>query len=179
VSEHPIRLRVNGSELERTVPSHQLLREFLRDDLDLTGTKSACDDGMCGACAVLLDGVPVKSCLVLAVEADGGDVLTVEGLSPEPGRLSALQSAFLEKGAVQCGFCIPGQLVAGDEVLRAHEHPTRAQIEEGIAGNLCRCGCYYQIIEAIEAATAGRAEQEAQLVESVAAREMPPHVVDQ
>jgi carbon-monoxide dehydrogenase small subunit len=105
--------------------------------------------------------------------------MTVEGLAPEAGRLSALQSAFLEKGAVQCGFCIPGQLMAGDEVLRAHQHPSRAQIEEGIAGNLCRCGCYYQIIEAIEAAAGGRVEEESQLVESPSAREMPAHVVDQ
>jgi carbon-monoxide dehydrogenase small subunit len=102
----------------------------------------------------------------------------VEGLAAG-GRLNRLQSAFLEKGAVQCGFCIPGQLMAGDDVLRRHEHPSRAEIEEGIAGNLCRCGCYYQIIEAIEDAATGEAATEPVLAEIGAAREMPPHVVDQ
>jgi carbon-monoxide dehydrogenase small subunit len=174
-----ISLNLNGQPRVVAVEPHHTLLEALRDDMGLTGTKECCLVGECGACTVRLNDRVVDSCLVLAVEADGGDVVSVEGLSPEPRRLSGLQSAFLEKGAVQCGFCIPGQLVAGDEVLRAHEHPTRAQIEEGIAGNLCRCGCYYQIIEAIEAAAAGRADDEAQLVESVAAREMPPHVVDQ
>src|SRR5206468_4249377 len=128
---------------------------------------------------VRLNDRVVDSCLVLAVEADGGDVVTVEGLAPEPGRLSRLQAAFLEKGAVQCGFCIPGQLMAGDDVLRQHRHPTREQIEEGIAGNLCRCGCYYQIIEAIESSTDGRVDEEVALVGSDSVREMPPHVVDQ
>jgi aerobic-type carbon monoxide dehydrogenase small subunit (CoxS/CutS family) len=174
-----IALRLNGQTRVVAVEPHHTLLEALRDDMGLTGTKECCLVGECGACTVRLNDRVVDSCLVLAVEADGGDVLTVEGLAPEPGRLSTLQSAFLEKGAVQCGFCIPGQLMAGDDILRAHEHPTRAAIEEGIAGNLCRCGCYYQIIEAIEAAAEGRADDEPQFVESSSAREMPPHVVDQ
>jgi len=174
-----ISLNLNGQPRVVAVEPHHTLLEALRDDMGLTGTKECCLVGECGACTIRLNDRVVDSCLVLAVEADGGDVLTVEGLAPEPGRLSALQSAFLEKGAVQCGFCIPGQLMAGDEILRSHTHPTRGQIEEGIAGNLCRCGCYYQIIEAIEAAAEGRADEEPQLVESSSAREMPPHVVDQ
>jgi carbon-monoxide dehydrogenase small subunit len=174
-----IRVTVNGRAREFEVAPRHTLLEVLRDDLGLTGTKECCLVGECGACTVRLDGRIVDSCLVLAVEADGGEVTTVEGLAPEPGRLTRLQSAFLEKGAVQCGFCIPGQLMAGDDVLRRHAHPAHDEIEEGIAGNLCRCGCYYQIIEAIESAAAGDAEPEPVLAEPASSRDMPPHVVDQ
>lgn len=174
-----IELNLNGVARTADVDEHHTLLDALRDDIGLTGTKECCLVGECGACTVRLNDRIVDSCLVLAVEADGGDVVTVEGLAPEPGTLSALQSAFLEKGAVQCGFCIPGQLMAGDDVLRQHRHPTRAQIEEAIAGNLCRCACYYQIVEAIESAAEGRVDEEAQLVGSESVREMPPHVVDQ
>jgi carbon-monoxide dehydrogenase small subunit len=174
-----IELTLNGQSRVVDVAPHHTLLEALRDDVGLTGTKECCLVGECGACTVRLDDRVIDSCLVLAVEADGGDVQTIEGLAPEPGRLSPLQSAFLEKGAVQCGFCIPGQLMAGDDVLRQHAHPTRAQIEEGIAGNLCRCGCYYQIVEAIEAVAEGRAGGQAQVTRSESVREMPPHVVDQ
>ena len=174
------------NELLRTVdvePWHTLL-EVLRDDIGLTGTKECCLVGECGACTVRLNGRVVDSCLVLAVEADGGTVVTVEGLAESidhdgPGEISALQSAFLEKGAVQCGFCTPGMLMAADDVLRQHADPAREQIEEGIAGNLCRCGCYYQIVEAIQTVAQGRAEAGEQLVTSSSVREMPPHVVDQ
>ena len=159
-----ISLSVNGRPRSVNVEPHHTLLEALRDDLGLTGTKECCLVGECGACTVRLNDRVVDSCLVLAVEADGGSVVTVEGLANDvadagdlAGELSALQAAFLEMGAVQCGFCIPGQLMAGDDVLGRHEHPTRDQIEEGIAGNLCRCGCYYQIVEAIEAVAAGRA----------------------
>jgi len=175
-----LNVTVNGRAREFEVAPHHTLLEVLRDELSLTGTKECCLVGECGACTVRLDGQIVDSCLVLAAEADGGEVTTVEGLTAG-GRLTRLQSAFLEKGAVQCGFCIPGQLMAGDDLLRRHDHPSRPDIEEGIAGNLCRCGCYYQIIEAIEAAAAADGPSVAEPVglESSRAREMPPHVVDQ
>lgn len=148
----PIELTVNGIRRVVGVAPHHTLLEVLREDLALTGTKECCLVGECGACTVLVDGRAVDSCLVLAVEADGAEVLTVEGLAAPDGRLSRLQAAFLDKGAVQCGFCIPGQLVAAHALLAAHPHPTRDEIEEGLAGNLCRCGCYEQIFEAVEAA---------------------------
>jgi len=150
-----ITLTVNG--VARTLdvaPNHTLL-EALRDDLALTGTKECCLVGECGACTVIVDGRPVDSCLVLAVEADGSRVLTVEGLAAADGALSPLQAAFLDKGAVQCGFCIPGQLLAAHALLADDAHPTRHAIEEGMAGNLCRCGCYEQIFEAIEGVAEG------------------------
>ena len=150
-----ITLTVNG--VARTLdvaPNHTLL-EALRDDLALTGTKECCLVGECGACTVIVDGRPVDSCLVLAVEADGSRVLTVEGLAAADGALSPLQAAFLDKGAVQCGFCIPGQLLAAHALLADDAHPTRPEIEEGMAGNLCRCGCYEQIFEAIEGVAEG------------------------
>ena len=174
-----IALTLNGRERSVRIEPHHTLLDVLRDELDLTGTKECCLVGECGACTVRLNDRIIDSCLVLAVEAHGADVLTVEGLAAR-GRLNRLQSAFLEKGAVQCGFCIPGQLMAGDDVLRRHAQPTRDDIAEGIAGNLCRCGCYYQIIEAIESAVPGdHGDYEPVLVESSAVREMPPHVVDQ
>jgi aerobic-type carbon monoxide dehydrogenase small subunit (CoxS/CutS family) len=148
-----INLSLNGQARSVAVEPHHTLLEVLRDDLGLTGTKECCLVGECGACTVRINGEIVDSCLVLAVEADGGEVLTVEGLSR--GRsLSPLQSAFLEHGAVQCGFCIPGQLMAADDLLRRTPHPTREEMEEGLAGNLCRCGCYVQIFDAVEAAAA-------------------------
>jgi carbon-monoxide dehydrogenase small subunit len=147
----PIELVVNGHRRSLAVASHQTLLDVLRDELELTGTKECCLVGECGACTVRLDGRIVDSCLVLAVEADGGQVTTVEGLAPE-GALSRLQQAFLDEGAVQCGFCIPGQVVAADDLLRRTPQPTTAEIEEGLAGNLCRCACYEQIVAAVHAA---------------------------
>lgn len=149
----PISLAVNGIPRVARVAAHHTLLEVLRDDLALTGTKECCLVGECGACTVMVDGRVVDSCLVLAVEADGADVVTVEGLAGRDGRLSALQGAFLDKGAVQCGFCIPGQLMAAHALLAQHPHPTQAEIEEGLAGNLCRCGCYEQIFDAVRAAS--------------------------
>jgi carbon-monoxide dehydrogenase small subunit len=146
-----IEVTVNGRRRALDVAPHHTLLEVLRDDLELTGTKECCLVGECGACTVRLDGRIVDSCLVLAVEADGSMVTTVEGLAPE-GRLSRLQQAFLDEGGVQCGFCIPGQVLAADDLLRRVPRPTVAQIEEGLAGNLCRCGCYEQIIAAVQAA---------------------------
>jgi carbon-monoxide dehydrogenase small subunit len=149
-----ITLRVNDEMRSYSVEPHHTLLESLRDDLALTGTKECCLVGECGACTVRLNGVIVDSCLVLAVEADGGEVTTVEGLAWDD-QLSALQEAFLTRGAVQCGFCIPGQLMAADDLLRRVPHPSHAEIEEGLAGNLCRCGCYYQIFDAVESVAAG------------------------
>ncbi len=158
----PIELTVNGIPRRLDVAPHHTLLDVLRDDLALTGTKECCLVGECGACTVIVDGRSVDSCLVLAVEADGADVLTVEGLASPGGRLSALQQAFLDEGGVQCGFCIPGQLLSAHALLAEHPRPDRGQIEEGMAGNLCRCGCYEQIFAAIErVAGGGQADREA------------------
>ena len=171
-----ISLTLNGLARTVSIEPHHTLLEVLRDDLGLTGAKECCLVGECGACTVRLNDRIVDSCLVLAAEADGGEVVSVEGLARD-GRLTRLQSAFLEKGAVQCGFCIPGQLVAGDDLLRRAPHPSHADIEEGLAGNYCRCGCYYQIFEAVEAAASG--EPELPRSAMGAPPDLPPHVVDQ
>ena len=143
-----IELTVNARPRVVDVLPHHTLLEVLRDDLGLTGTKECCLVGECGACTVIVDGISVDSCLMLAVEADGSAVTTVEGLAVGD-RLDPLQAAFLETGAAQCGFCIPGQLVSARALLDEVPHPTRAEIEEGLAGNLCRCAGYKQIIEAV------------------------------
>ncbi len=148
-----LELTVNGRPRSIEVAPHHTLLEVLRDDLGLTGTKECCLVGECGACTVLVDEVSVDSCLVLAVEAAGTSVTTVEGLA-SGDRLHPLQQAFLDTGAVQCGFCIPGQLVAAQALLAHTPHPSRAEVEEGLAGNLCRCAGYEQIIEAVFAAAA-------------------------
>ena len=149
-------LTVNGRSRSVDVEPHHTLLEMLREDLGLTGTKECCLVGECGACTVIVDGESVDSCLMLGVEADGASVTTVEGLAIGD-RLDPLQEAFLQTGAAQCGFCIPGQLVAARALLDDVPHPTRTEIEEGLAGNLCRCAGYEQIMEAVElAATRGR-----------------------
>jgi carbon-monoxide dehydrogenase small subunit len=148
---------VNGRRRTASIAPHHTLLEVLRDDLSLTGSKECCLVGECGACTVMLDGRSVDSCLVLAVEAHAGEVLTVEGLAAT-GQLSALQQAFLDNGAAQCGFCIPGQLISAHALLETSPRPTRAEVEEGLAGNLCRCAGYQQIIESVLAAAAGREE---------------------
>ena len=142
---------VNGRARAFEVEAHHTLLESLRDDLGLTGTKECCLVGECGACTVLVDGRSVDSCLMLAVEADGATIETVEGLAGRAG-LSAVQAAFLDTGAAQCGFCIPGQLMSAVALLADTPHPSRAEIEEGLAGNLCRCAGYEQIFEAVERA---------------------------
>jgi carbon-monoxide dehydrogenase small subunit len=157
-----IRLLVNGRDRSAEVEAHHTLLEVLRDDLGLTGTKECCLVGECGACTVLLDGRSVDSCLVLAVEADGTQVTTVEGLASSDGRLDPLQQAFLDHGAAQCGFCIPGQLVSARALLATTPRPSRAEVEEGLAGNLCRCAGYEQIIEAVMAAAAEAAAADAE-----------------
>jgi carbon-monoxide dehydrogenase small subunit len=148
-----IDMTVNGRTRSIEVAAHHTLLEVLRDDLGLTGTKECCLVGECGACTVLIDDRSVDSCLMLAVEADGATVTTVEGLAVGD-RLHPLQQAFLDTGAAQCGFCIPGQLIAAKELLALNPHPTRAEVEDGLAGNLCRCAGYGQIIEAVLAAAA-------------------------
>jgi len=147
----PIQVTVNGRARALVVATHHTLLDVLRDDLGLTGTKECCLVGECGACTVMLDGRVVDSCLVLAVEADRAQVTTVEGLAHD-GHLSPLQQAFLDKGAAQCGFCIPGQLMAAHALLAENPHPTIPEILEGLAGNLCRCAGYQQISEAVLAA---------------------------
>ena len=144
----PIELTVNGRRRTAAIEPHHTLLEVLRADLGLTGAKECCLVGECGACTVILDGRSVDACLVLAIEADGGEVLTVEGLAAG-GPLTPLQQAFLDKGAAQCGFCIPGQLMAAQAFLQATPAPTREAVEEALAGNLCRCGGYEQIIDAV------------------------------
>ncbi len=150
----PIELTVNGRRRRLEVAVHHTLLDVIRDDLELGGTKECCQIGECGACTLLVNGRAVDSCLMLAVEADGAEILTVEGLAVD-GRLSPLQDAFLDKGAAQCGFCIPGQLMAAHALLAKHPHPTIDEVHEGMAGNLCRCAGYVQITEAILAAAEG------------------------
>ncbi len=144
-------LTVNGEPTEASFAPYKTLLEVLREDVGLCGTKHGCELGECGACAVLLDGQPVLSCLVLGVECDGRDVLTVEGLVTD-GRLHPLQEAFADLGAAQCGYCTPAFLVTAKALLDEHANPTRDQIKEALAGCLCRCTGYQQIFEAVEAA---------------------------
>jgi aerobic-type carbon monoxide dehydrogenase small subunit (CoxS/CutS family) len=147
----PLDLKVNGQRYTVDVPVSHTLLDFLRDDLGLTGTKECCVVGECGACTVLVNGRTVNSCLMLAVEADGCEVLTVEGLALR-GQPSALQKAFLDHGSAQCGFCIPGQLISAHGLLMENPHPTADDVHEALAGNLCRCAGYEQITEAVLAA---------------------------
>jgi carbon-monoxide dehydrogenase small subunit len=153
-----IRFTLNGEETDVSFGPYKTLLEVLREELGHTGTKHGCELGECGACAVLLDGKPVLSCLVLAVECDSREVLTVEGLC-EDGKLHPLQDAFADLGAAQCGYCTPGILVTAKALLDGNPHPSRDQIREALSGNLCRCTGYLQIFEAVEAAMMKIAEQ--------------------
>jgi aerobic-type carbon monoxide dehydrogenase small subunit (CoxS/CutS family) len=148
-----IRLEVNGEEREVLAPVHHTLLELLREDLGLAGTKHGCELGECGTCTVLLDGRPVLSCLTLPAECEGRAITTVEGMS-RAGRLHPLQQAFVELGAAQCGYCTPGFLLVAEALLRRTPAPTRHQIAEALAGNLCRCTGYLKIFEAVELAAA-------------------------
>ena len=143
-----ISITVNQKRHELEVEAHETLLQLLRDQLDLTGTKKCCGEGECGACTVIMDGRGVNSCIILAAEADGCEVLTIEGLSKE-GKPGALQTAFLDKGAVQCGFCTPGMIMAAHYLLMNNPNPTVDEIKEGLAGNLCRCTGYEKIVEAV------------------------------
>jgi carbon-monoxide dehydrogenase small subunit len=156
VTVHTICLTVNG-ELERVdVPSNMTLLQMLRDSLALTGTKNGCAAGECGACTVLMNGEPVNSCVVLAAECDGAEIVTVEGLAHD-GQLDPVQQAIIDRGGVQCGFCTPGVLISARALLDRKSHPTEQEIREALVGNLCRCTGYVTIVEAIrEAATSRR-----------------------
>jgi carbon-monoxide dehydrogenase small subunit len=146
--ESDVALTVNGTRWSGSVPVRLTLADLLREWLRLTGTHVGCEQGACGACTVLVDGVAVRSCLMLAVQADGGEVTTVEGLG-SPAQLSALQDAFLRHGAFQCGFCTPGLLVVADEIVRSGERYTRDELRELLIGHVCRCTGYEPIVEAV------------------------------
>jgi len=151
VAERTVAFAVNGGRVELTVPVRKTLADALRDDLGLTGTHLGCEHGVCGACTILLDGQAVRSCLMLAVQADGHEVRTVEGLS-DGEHLHPIQEAFWETHGLQCGFCTPGFLMTIEAFLRENPHPTEDEIREAIAGNLCRCTGYVNIIKAVQVA---------------------------
>jgi carbon-monoxide dehydrogenase small subunit len=150
-----VRIQVNERSFDLGIPAHHTLLDVLRDDVRLTGTKECCAEGECGACTVLVNGEAVCSCLVLAVEMDGQKVTTIEGLASD-GVLDPIQEAFVSTGAVQCGFCIPGMIVAARQLLASNPNPSRAEIQEGLAGNLCRCGGYSRIVDAVALAANSR-----------------------
>jgi carbon-monoxide dehydrogenase small subunit len=151
VSHKTITVEVNGESYEREVEARRLLIHFIRDDLDLTGSHIGCDTGNCGACSVLVDGVLVKSCMMLAVQADGAKIETVEGLAQD-GELTGLQQAFSDHHALQCGYCTPGMLMSATALLRQNGAPSEDEIRKAIQGNICRCTGYVNIVEAIKAA---------------------------
>ena len=151
-----IRVTVNGTPFEREVEPRRLLADFLREDLNLTGTHVGCEHGVCGACTVLLDGDSARSCLTLAVQADGAEVETVEGLGTMDA-LHPLQRAFREHHALQCGFCTPGMLMTALDLLRKHPSPNEEEIRDGLSGNLCRCTGYEHIVRAVQAAATAAA----------------------
>ncbi len=152
----PIALKVNGAVHRLFVQPWHTLLEVLREDIGLTGAKRGCNQGICGACSVLVDGEVVRGCLSLAINCTGREVTTIEGLAP-PGELSPVQQAFLDAGAVQCGFCMPGMIIASTALLRRNGAPTDDEIREGLAGNLCRCSGYAKVIQAVSAAGKGEA----------------------
>jgi aerobic-type carbon monoxide dehydrogenase small subunit (CoxS/CutS family) len=144
-----VKMTINGQQYERDVKEHKTLLHFLREDLGLTGTKEGCGAGECGACTIIMNGAAVNSCMILAAEADGATIETIEGVGTNE-RLSALQESFHQNHAVQCGFCTPGMIMSATDLLRRTPHPSREEIKDGIEGNFCRCTGYEQIIEAIE-----------------------------
>ncbi len=158
LSSKRIALTVNGEQIEYDVEARRLLVHFLRDDLDLTGTHVGCDTGNCGACSVLVNAQLVKSCMLLAIQADGATIETVESLSGD-GELTPLQQAFTDHHALQCGYCTPGMLMSATALLRVHEQPTEQQIRKAIQGNICRCTGYVNIVRAIQAASGQAVEQ--------------------
>lgn len=153
-----VRLSVNGVPCEKDIPARRLLVDFLRYDLGLTGTKEGCSVGVCGACAVLVDGEMAASCITLAAAVDGAEITTIEGLAQD-GRLHPIQQAFIDYGGFQCGICTPGQVMAAKALLDANPQPTEAEIRDWMMGNLCRCTGYYKILESVvQAVAAGAAE---------------------
>jgi len=151
-SSRSIKVTINGTTYEREVEARKLLIHFIRDDLDLTGSHIGCDTGNCGACSVIVDGSLVKSCMLLAVQADGATVETVEGLA-DGEELSKLQQAFKDNHALQCGYCTPGMLMSATALLRKNPHPSEDEIKKGLQGNICRCTGYWNIFEAVKAAS--------------------------
>ena len=154
----PVRFSVNGVPCEKDIPAGRLLVDFLRYDLALTGTKEGCGVGVCGACAVLVDGEMAAACITLAAAADGAEITTIEGLAQE-GRLHPVQQAFIDYGGLQCGICTPGQVIAAKALLDNNPNPTEDEIRDWMLGNLCRCTGYYKILESVvQAVAAGAAE---------------------
>jgi aerobic-type carbon monoxide dehydrogenase small subunit (CoxS/CutS family) len=149
VTSQTVSVEVNGTTHEREVEARRLLIHFLRDDLDLTGSHVGCDTGNCGACTIHLDGQAVKSCMLLAVQADGAKIATVEGLAPVDGELSPLQQSFSAHHALQCGYCTPGMLMSASALLAQNPHPSEEEARTAIQGNICRCTGYVNIVEAI------------------------------
>ncbi len=147
-----LQLKVNGMAYKMEVEPRRTLLELIREDLELTGTKEGCSLGECGTCTVLLDGKPVKSCITLAVQANGREVTTIEGLEGPDGTLHPLQQAFIDHGAIQCGFCTPGMVLSAKALLDENPKPTEMEVKQAIAGNLCRCTGYQKIVEAVLAA---------------------------
>ena len=144
-----VHLKVNGLAYETEIEPRRTLLELIREDLELMGTKEGCGLGECGTCTVLLDGKPIKSCITLAVQANGREVTTIEGLEKSDGALHPLQQAFIDHGAIQCGFCTPGMILSGKALLDENPRPTELEVRQAIAGNLCRCTGYQKIVEAI------------------------------
>ena len=159
MKQRAITTTVNGEVYKKEVPVNMTLVEFIRDVLHLSGTKEGCDEGECGACTVIMNGQTVNSCLVLAAEADGGEITTIEGMAGD-GRLHPIQEAFLEAGAVQCGYCTPGMILSAKAVLDEFPMPTEEQIRTGIEGHICRCTGYNRIVTAIQLAAKKIAEAE-------------------
>jgi len=151
MSTHRINVKINGGLEQVEVPSNMTLLSMLRDKLAMTGTKNGCAAGECGACTILMNGEPVNSCMVLAIEADGAELVTVEGLAHE-GELEVIQKTIIDKGGVQCGFCTPGVLISAKALLTRNPNPSETEIREALVGNLCRCTGYVRIIEAVQAA---------------------------
>ena len=154
---HTIRLRINGQEVEREVEVRRLLADFLRHELGLTATHLGCEHGVCGACTVMLNGQSVRACLLLAVQADGGEIMTLEGLA-DGEKLHPLQQAFWDHHALQCGFCTSGFLMSAYDLLQKNPHPTQDEIRHGLSGNLCRCTGYTNIIKAVQAVAEGHSD---------------------
>jgi len=150
--KRPIKLTVNGDVYELLVEPNEILVDVIRDKLDLTGTKKGCGTGDCGGCTVIIDGKSMNSCLMLAMEADGKEILTIEGLAKN-GELHPIQKAFINEGAIQCGYCTPGMVLSAKALLDENPYPTEEEVKFGIAGNLCRCTGYVKIIKAIQAAS--------------------------
>ena len=155
---HDITLTVNGEPVHERVDARKTLVDFLREDLALTGSHVGCEHGVCGACTVRVDGVVVRGCLMLAVQADGAQVVTIEGLA-ETGEIADLQEAFVERNALQCGYCTPGMLLTAQELLRSGAVPSREAIRVHLSGNYCRCTGYQAIVDAVEAVAKARASQ--------------------